>query len=284
MVIFHSYVSLPEGSAPITQIGEIKSWFWYFTYFTTVSSDVESAQPKLWPLGALIWTFKGEPQNMDLGAGPWIAQMGRAPKRKLEKTSATQKRNVTWRSWKINPSNFPQHTKWSPVHPHLPTLPPSISLKRRTAQLPRAPVETPRDHQRDAFRKCQEGWQQKTHHVDQGFIGVRSIGPRFHENLAGKLGLSLVTMGWGEVCVANQSSSICGSYKLFWPKASRPQNLLQPQSQIIPNHLTGQHWWGWGRAACLDLIIQVPFYMVMIIGLESLGMWLLSSFSVGDRL
>ena len=106
--------------------------------------------------------------------------------------------------------------------------------------------------------------------------------PRFHENLAGKLGLSLVTMGWGEVCVANQSSSICGSCKLFWPKASRPQNLLQPKSQIIPNHL-GQHWWGWGRAACLDLIIQVPFYMVMIIGLQSSGMWL-SSFSVGDTL
>ena len=57
MAIFNSYVKLPEGSAPITQIGEIKNWF---RYFTTVSSDVELVQPKLWPLGALIWTLKGE--------------------------------------------------------------------------------------------------------------------------------------------------------------------------------------------------------------------------------
>lgn len=172
-------------------------------------------------------------------------------------------------------------------HASIPIYPPSSHRFRWSVVLPssRGCRSWPRGTTRGTpSRNVGEVGSKKNHHVDQGFIRVRSIGPRFHENLAGKLGLSLVTTGWGEVCVANQSSSICGSCKLFWPKTSRPPNLLQPQSQIIPNHLTGQHWWGWGRAACLDLIIQVPFYMVMIIGLESLGMWLLSSFSVGDRL
>ena len=76
-------------SAPIAQIGEIKSWF---RYFTTVSSDVESAQPKLWSL----------------------AQMGRAPKRKLEKPSATHRKDMLPGDLGKSTQVISQDTKWMP--------------------------------------------------------------------------------------------------------------------------------------------------------------------------